>query len=286
MTASARDGLREALDAAVQHIRGRLPEGAAPRVGLVLGSGLGSFADRLERRTAIPYGEIPGFHASRVEGHAGNLVHGLAGAVEVLAMQGRIHAYEGHALATVAFPVRVLVAAGCGTLVITNAAGGIDTAMRPGELVILRDHLNLLADSPLRGANDGRVGPRFPDMSDAYDEALRAIAARAGGDLGLALREGVYACSLGPAYETPAEVRMLRALGADLAGMSTVPEVIAARHMGARVLGLSCVTNLAAGITREKLSHAEVTETAARVRDTFIALLDRILARFVEENAL
>ncbi|MSP59356.1 MAG: purine-nucleoside phosphorylase [Myxococcales bacterium] len=277
--------LRQALDAAAQQIRARLPAGAAPKVGLVLGSGLGGYADRLAGRTVIPYGELPGFPSSKVEGHAGNLVHGHASGIEVLAMQGRVHFYEGHDLATVVWPVRALCAAGCNTLIITNAAGGIDHALRPGDLVILSDHLNLLADSPLRGENDPAVGPRFPDMSDAYDLALRAIAARAGNELGLTLREGVYACSPGPAYETPAEVRMLRALGADLAGMSTAPEVIAARHMGARVLGLSCVTNLAAGITNQKLSHAEVTETAGRVRETFIALLDRILAHILALGA-
>jgi purine-nucleoside phosphorylase len=272
-------GLREQLDAAVQQIRSRLPAGAAPRIGLVLGSGLGGYADRLDAPTAIPYRELPGFTASAVEGHAGNLVYGKVpkSHVEVLAMQGRVHSYEGYDLATVVWPVRVLIAAGCSRLIITNAAGGIDGKLTPGELVILSDHLNLLADSPLRGENDARLGPRFPDMSDAYDLDLRMIAARAGAAMGMALREGVYACSPGPAYETPAEVRMLRALGADLAGMSTVPEVIAARHMGAKVLGISCVTNLAAGITREKLSHAEVTETAGRVRETFVALLDRIV---------
>jgi purine-nucleoside phosphorylase len=272
-------GLRESIDAAAQQIRSRLPAGAAPRVGLILGSGLGSYADQIEARTAIPYRDLPGFPVSAVEGHAGNLVWGRRQGVEVLALQGRVHYYEGHDLATVVLPTRALIAAGCETLIITNAAGGVDPTMRPGDLVIVSDHLNLLAASPLRGPNDERVGPRFPDMSDAYDPALRRLAAAAGADLGLALREGVYAGLGGPSYETPAEVRMLRALGADLAGMSTVPEVIAARHMGARVLGLSCVTNLAAGITREKLSHAEVTETAGRVRTRFIALLDRILAR-------
>jgi purine-nucleoside phosphorylase len=269
--------LRESLDAASQQIRSRLPAGAAPRVGLILGSGLGAYADRLEGRTSIPYAELPGFPSARVEGHAGNLVHGRAGGCDVLAMQGRVHYYEGHDLEKVVWPVRALVATGCSTLVITNAAGGVDPTLRPGELVILSDHLNLLGASPLRGPNDDAVGPRFPDMSDAYDTALRLVAARAGAALGLALREGVYACLPGPAYETPAEVRMVRGAGGDLVGMSTVPEVIAARHMGARVLGLSCVTNLAAGITREKLSHAEVTETAGRVRETFVALLDRIL---------
>jgi purine-nucleoside phosphorylase len=272
--------LREQLDAAVQQIRARLPAGAAPHVGLVLGSGLGAWADGLVDRVAVPYPELQGFPASAVEGHAGNLVYGRGpNGIEVLALQGRAHYYEGHDLGAVVLPVRALVAAGCRTLIVTNAAGGIDTSYAPGDLVILADHLNLLADSPLRGPNDVRVGPRFPDMTDAYDPTLRALAQRAGADLGLELREGVYACLGGPAYETPAEVRMLRALGASLTGMSTVPEVIAARHMGARVLGISCVTNLAAGITKNKLSHDEVTETAARVRDVFIALVNRILSR-------
>jgi purine-nucleoside phosphorylase len=196
-------------------------------------------------------------------------------------MQGRVHHYEGHPLFRVAFPARVLIRAGCRTLIITNAAGGLDPAMKPGEIVIIRDHLNLMGGSPLAGENDDSVGPRFPDMTRAYDPALRQLAAAAGADLGLELREGVYAGLFGPAYETPAEVRMLRALGADLAGMSTVPEVIAAAHMGAKVLGLSCVTNLAAGITGEPLSHDEVTETARRVRDVFQGLLDRILQRIL-----
>jgi purine-nucleoside phosphorylase len=193
------------------------------------------------------------------------------------AMQGRVHYYEGHDLAKVTLPIRVLVALGCTTLVVTNAAGGVNTSYAPGELVMIADHLNLLPASPLRGANDERLGPRFPDMTQAYDPALRALARRVGQRLGLDLKEGVYACGQGPAYETPAEVRMARALGADLVGMSTVPEVIVARHQGARVLGVSCVTNMAAGISGQPLSHDEVTETAARVRERFIALLDGIL---------
>jgi len=279
--------LRRALDTAAQQVKERLPAGAAPAIGLVLGSGLGSWAERLEGRTVIPYRELPGFTASRVEGHAGNLVYGRVatgdGGVEVLALQGRVHYYEGHDLATVVWPVRVLIAAGCRTLIITNAAGGVDPELKPGELVLLSDHLNLVGASPLRGENDEAVGPRFPDLSDAYDRALRRVAGEAGAELGLRLREGVYAGFAGPSYETPAEVRMARALGADLVGKSTVSEVIAARHMGARVLGISCVTNLAAGILPQKLSHAEVTETAARVRDTFVALLDRIVARLGAE---
>jgi purine-nucleoside phosphorylase len=266
------------LDGAAAAITAALPAGARPRVGLILGSGLGAFADTLADRVAVPFDRIPGFPPSTIVGHAGNVVFGRH-AVDVLALQGRVHFYEGHDLARVAFPARVLIAAGCTTLVITNAAGGVDPTLHPGEIVVIRDHLNLMGGSPLRGPNDERLGPRFPDMTNAYDRELRAIAVAAGAEVGLTLREGVYAGLPGPQYETPAEVRMLRALGADLAGMSTVPEVIVAAHMGARVLGLSCCTNLAAGITAHKLSHAEVTETAARVRDQFTALLRRILER-------
>jgi purine-nucleoside phosphorylase len=267
------------LEQAVAAIRRALPPSAKPTVGLILGSGLGAFADTLDARVVVPFETIPGFPPSTIVGHAGNVVYGKQSGVELLALQGRVHYYEGHDLARVAFPARVLVAAGCKTLVVTNAAGGVDKTLRPGEIVIMSDHLNLLGGSPLRGPNDDALGPRFPDMTDAYDKKLRALAAAAGRDVGLQLREGVYAASPGPQYETPAEVRMLRGLGADLVGMSTVPEVIAAVHMGARVLGLSCCTNLAAGVTGEKLSHDEVTETAARVRDQFIALVSRIVER-------
>ena len=272
-------GLRERIDAAAQQIRARLPAGASPRVGLILGSGLGGYADTFADRVAVPYGALAGFPVSTVAGHAGNLVYGRAagGRLEVLALQGRVHGYEGHDAATVVFPARALIAAGCDTLVITNAAGTINPAFRPGDLVILGDHINLMGTNPLRGENDDRVGPRFPDMTEAYDKELRALAARAAAEIHLVPREGVYAGLPGPTYETPAEVRMVRALGADLVGMSTVPEVIAARHMGARVLGLSCVTNLAAGLTGEKLSHEEVTETASHARGIFIALLERFL---------
>jgi purine-nucleoside phosphorylase len=276
--------LVEQLDDALADVRRALPAGAAPTVGLILGSGLGSFADKLEGAVKLPYREIRGFPVARIVGHAGNLVYGTAGGAEVLALQGRAHYYEGHPIRDVIFPARVLIRAGCKTLVITNAAGGIDPKLTPGEIVILRDHLNLMCVSPLLGDNDDELGPRFPDMSEVYDARLRALAALAGDELGLTLRSGVYAALSGPSYETPAEVRMLRTLGADLVGMSTVPEAIAARHMGARVLGLSCVTNLAAGVSPNALSHEEVTETAARVRGQFEALLAGILGRLSQER--
>jgi purine-nucleoside phosphorylase len=276
--------LREEIDAAITAVRGAFGE-VQPSVGLILGSGLGSFADKLEGARKLSFERIPGFPPSTIVGHAGNLVHGRMHGRQVLAMQGRVHYYEGHDIARVAFPARVLVAAGCQTLILTNAAGGVDPTLKPGEIVIMRDHLNLLPQSPLRGHNDEGIGPRFPDMSDVYAASLRALARAAGEDAGMTLREGVYAALPGPSYETPAEVRMLRILGADLVGMSTVPEAIVARHMGARVLGLSCVTNLAAGITSEKLSHVEVTDTAARVRVQFEALLARVLERLAQETA-
>lgn len=271
--------LFDELQAAAAAVRGKLPQGAKPTVGLILGSGLGSFADTLSDRVKVPYDQIPGFAASTIVGHAGNLVYGRAGALEVVALQGRVHFYEGHDIAKVVLPARVLVTLGIRTLVVTNAAGGVDPTLKPGQIVILHDHLNLMPVSPLRGPNDERLGPRFPDMSEVYARELRQIAAAAGRDLGMELREGIYAGLAGPSYETPAEVRMLRGLGADLVGMSTVPEAIAAVHMGARILGLSCVTNLAAGLLPQKLSHDEVTETAARVRGEFERLLARILLR-------
>jgi purine-nucleoside phosphorylase len=272
----------DALVRARDTIRARI--GArAPTVGLVLGSGLGGFADRLEDAVAVPYGEIPGFPVSGVPGHAGRLVVGRAGGVTCAAMQGRVHFYEGHDLKTVTFPIRTMILLGCTRLIVTNASGGVNTTFSAGDLVAISDHLNLLPEGPLRGENDDRLGPRFPDMTRAYSPELRRIAHRAAVELGIPLREGVYAALPGPSYETPAEIRMLRALGADLCGMSTVPEVIVANHQGAQVLGISCVTNMAAGITGAALSHEEVTETATRVKSTFTALLERVLAELARE---
>ncbi|MCA9664975.1 MAG: purine-nucleoside phosphorylase [Myxococcales bacterium] len=269
---SVYDAVQEAAAAIVRAIAPRLP-----KVGLVLGSGLGAFADGLEAPAAVAYKDIPGFASSSVVGHAGQLVAGKSGGREVLCMQGRVHAYEGHPLAQVVLPVRAMIAAGCKVLIITNAAGGIRHDYNPGDLVLIADHINLSGDNPLIGENDERLGPRFPDMSTAYDPELRMIAHQQAYAEGLVLKEGVYAWLKGPSYETPAEIRMLRTMGADLCGMSTAPEVIVANHMGVRVLGISCVTNKAAGLGG-KLSHDEVKETAERVRPQFVGLLSRLCA--------
>ena len=281
-------GLYEDLAAAVAAIRERVSASASapPQVGLILGSGLGSYADRLERASTIDYGDIPHFPRSSVVGHAGRLVLGERAGVRCVAMSGRVHMYEGHSAATVAFPARVLIALGAKIVIVTNAAGGLNPAWSPGTLMLIRDHIDLLRDHPLRGPNDERIGPRFPDMTRAYPAELRALARRAAQDANIELAEGVYVAMPGPTYETPAEVRMLQTLGADATGMSTVPEVIAARHMGARALGISCITNQAAGITGAELSHAEVTETAARVRATFERLLDGILSAIARSGEL
>jgi purine-nucleoside phosphorylase len=252
-----------------------------PTVGVVLGSGLGSFADTLEEAAAVSYADIPGFAMSSVPGHAGRFVAGRSGAVGVLAMQGRVHAYEGHPIEQVVLPVRTMIAVGCRVVIITNASGGIRADLRPGDLALITDHVNLTGRNPLAGHNDERLGSRFPDMSTAYDPELLALAHRAAAAEGVVLKEGVYSWLLGPSYETPAEIRMLRTVGCDLAGMSTVPEVIAAHHMGARVLGISCVTNMAAGLGG-KLSHDEVKLTADRVRDAFAQLLSRVIALLEE----
>jgi purine-nucleoside phosphorylase len=260
--------------------------GFTPRVGLILGSGLGGYADQLAKTAAIDYANIPGFVASTVHGHQGRLVLGERRGARCIAMQGRIHMYEGHTAAAVAFPARVMVALGAKIVIVTNAAGGLNPRWSPGTLMLIRDHLDFLRDHPLRGPNDDRLGPRFPDMTHAYAPELRTIVKEAAATAKIALEDGVYVAMPGPTYETPAEVQMLQRLGADATGMSTVPEVIAVRHMGARVIGLSCITNHAAGITGDELSHDEVTATAARVRTTFEALLDATLAALVGRGEL
>ena len=283
MTATT-DDLYDRVQAAAAAVRARIP--APPQVGLILGSGLGGYADALGNATRIDYQDIPAFPHSAVVGHAGRLVIGERAGARCVAMQGRVHMYEGHSAQTVAFPARVLVALGAKVLIVTNAAGGLEPRWPPGTLMLLRDHINLLPDHPLRGPNDDRLGPRFPDMTHAYAPELRALAKEAAAAAHVALEDGVYVAMSGPTYETPAEVQMLRRLGADATGMSTVPEVIVARHMGARVIGISCITNHAAGITGQALSHAEVTETASRVRATFERLLDAILGALVARGEL
>src|SRR5579862_4451725 len=248
-----------------------------PRIGLVLGSGLGGFADELTEATRIPYANIPGFPRSTAVGHAGQIVVGNAGDVAVVAMQGRVHLYEGYSAREVSFPTRVLGRMGLQALIITNAAGGINLEYKQGALVVLTDHINLQGHNPLVGANDDRFGPRFPDMTQAYSKQYREIALRAASKLGKPLYQGVYAGLLGPSYETPAEIRYLRAIGADLVGMSTIPEVIAARHMGLKVLAISCVTNMAAGISDEVLNHEDVLKTTERVKGDFVGLLRAVL---------
>ena len=255
-----------------------------PRVAVVLGSGLGAFADALDEAVTIPYSAIPGWPQSTAAGHAGKMVVGLAAGVPVAVLAGRAHLYEGYTAQQAAFGVRTLGRLGVRSLVLTNAAGGVNANFAPGALVLLSDHINLLGQNPLSGPNDDTLGPRFPDMSEAYSKTFRAIARQAGRAMGLELPEGVYAAVPGPSYETPAEIRYLRAIGADLVGMSTIPETIAANHMGLRVLGISCVTNHAAGVVDQKLDHKEVLQVGERMKDTLIELLRRIVPRLAEQS--
>ncbi len=247
--------------------------------GVVLGSGLGAFADTLESRVETPYASIPGWPASTAAGHAGKLVEGRIGEKKVIVLAGRAHLYEGYTALQVTHGIRELHRRGVTSLILTNAAGGINESYKPGDLVLISDHINLLGSNPLTGPNNDALGPRFPDMSEAYSRQYREIARVAGRELGLELQEGVYAATPGPSYETPAEIRFMRAIGADLVGMSTVPETIAANHMGMKVLAISCVTNAAAGILPQKLVHEEVLETGARVRDTLVKLLRLVVER-------
>jgi purine-nucleoside phosphorylase len=262
---------------AVSYIRKRTS--AAPRIGVVLGSGLGAFAEELTKSIAIPYAEIPGWPHSTAIGHAGKLVVGSVDDLDVAILSGRSHLYEGYTPAQVTIGVRTLAQLGVKSIVFTNAAGGINLSYRQGGLVLISDHINLQGINPLAGPNDETLGPRFPDMSDAYCAAFRAIARQVASELGIDLPEGVYAAMLGPSYETPAEIRFLRTIGADLVGMSTAPEVIVANYLGLKVLAISCVTNMAAGILPRKISHEEVLETGVRVRGTLITLLKALLPR-------
>jgi purine-nucleoside phosphorylase len=254
-----------------------------PTIAVVLGSGLGAFADELAGATRIPYEKIPGFPRSTAIGHAGRLVIGKVGPVVVAAMQGRVHLYEGYSVQDVAFPMRVFGRMGIRSAILTNAAGGINLDFNEGALVAIRDHINLQSSNPLTGPNDERFGLRFSDMTQAYWKSYREMTLIEGKRLGIEVHEGVYAALPGPSYETPAEIRYLRAIGADLVGMSTVPEVIAARHMGIRVLGISCVTNMAAGVLDRPLVHTEVLEVGQRVKSQFIGLLRAVIPRIAAD---
>jgi purine-nucleoside phosphorylase len=267
----ASTSLYERAEHATRVIRSRIS--VEPRIAVVLGSGLGSFADDFEEAVAIPYEEIPGFVRSTAQGHAGRLVIGKTDTVPVLAMQGRVHYYEGYSLEEVTFPVRTFGLLGVKTLILTNAAGGINVQLTQGALMVISDHLNLMGVNPLRGPNDERFGPRFPDMSAVYSPELQELVVEEAKSIGVEVRRGIYGALSGPSYETPAEIHLLRGLGADAVGMSTVPEAIVARHMGLEVLGISCITNMAAGISDEPINHEEVMATGDRVRGTFTELL-------------
>ena len=266
------DQVKEAADA----VRARVPE--VPKIAIVLGSGLGDFASSLAKAVSMPYDSLPHWPVSRVVGHEGRLVVGASRGRTIAALAGRVHRYEGHDLKTVTFAIRVLGLLGVKTLILTNAAGGVNTSFSQGALMVIDDHINLMGDNPLVGANDDRFGARFPDMTEVYSYRLRAVADRAAAKLGMKLPHGVYVALLGPSYETPAEIRYLRTIGVDAVGMSTVPEAIVARHMGIKVLGISCISNMAAGVLPQPLNHEEVMETTRRVRGQFIALLEGIIA--------
>ena len=265
------------VKAAADAIRARVPE--LPQIAVVLGSGLGDFAGSLDESVSMPYEELPHWPASRVIGHEGRLAVGKKRGKTIAALAGRVHAYEGHDLRAVTFAVRVLGVLGVKTLILTNAAGGVNVGFSAGALMVIDDHINLIGANPLVGPNEDRFGPRFPDMSTVYSPRLRKIADEAGRDMSLVLPHGVYVALLGPSYETPAEIRYLRTIGADAVGMSTVPEALAARHMGMEVLGISCISNMAAGVLPKPLDHSEVMETTRRVRGQFIGLLEGIIGR-------
>jgi purine-nucleoside phosphorylase len=266
---------------AADHIRERIKQ--TPQIAIVLGSGLGSLANDVEQPTQIDYADIPGFPHTTVQGHAGRLVSGMLGGKRILAMKGRFHYYEGWDISQVIFHIRVFKLLGISNLIVTNAAGGINTSFAPGDLMLITDHISLFAPSPLRGANQDEFGPRFPDMCNAYDADAGARAREIADKRGISLKEGVYAFAQGPMFETPAEIRALRMLGADAVGMSTVPEVIMARHCGMKVLGISCITNMAAGVLGQKPNHEEVMETAGRVGKDFAGLVTEIVREWKDQ---
>ncbi|HEV8232634.1 MAG TPA: purine-nucleoside phosphorylase [Thermoanaerobaculia bacterium] len=271
-------GLLGRLDATAEFLRGK--RDVSPAVGLVLGSGLGTFASRLKNRVAIPYEEVPSFPVpSGVVGHAGELVLGDVGKTPVVVLSGRVHYYEGRPMTDVVFPVRVLARLGVRAVVLTNAAGGVRKTFKPGDLMLMTDHINAFGTNPLIGPNEDALGPRFPDMSRVYDPALRKLAKETARSLRIPLREGVYLGNSGPSYETPAEIRAYRAIGADAVGMSTVPEAIALNHAGVRVIGISTITNMAAGILPKPLDHSEVLATTKKVGDRFVRLLTTLVPK-------
>jgi purine-nucleoside phosphorylase len=270
------ESMLQKIKEAAAYIRQKLT--STPRVGLILGSGLGVLADEIEQAVSIPYGEIPHFPESTVAGHAGRLVIGLLNGTPVIAMQGRFHYYEGHPLRVVTFPVYVMKQLGIETLIVTNAAGGMNRSFQPGDLMLITDHINFVGDNPLIGPNEEELGPRFPDMSRAYTPELIRLAEAKGRELGIRLQKGVYVAISGPTYETPAELMMLARLGGDAVGMSTVPEVIVASHTGLRVLGISCITDMAIGEELEPLTHEQVVEVANRTRPHFISLVKSLVA--------
>ncbi|RKQ32678.1 purine-nucleoside phosphorylase [Oceanobacillus halophilus] len=271
---------RDAIKKAANVIQKNIAK--SPKIGLILGSGLGVLADEIENPIKLKYEDIPGFPVSTVEGHAGQLVIGDLQGITVLAMQGRFHYYEGYRLDEVTFPVRVMKELNIETIMVTNAAGGVNSSFEAGDLMVITDHINNAGANPLIGPNDAELGVRFPDMSTAYDSALQDVVRNAAKRLDISLKEGVYVWNSGPSYETPAEVRMLQKLGGDAVGMSTVPEVIVARHSGMKVIGLSCITNMAAGILNQPLSHEEVIETTEKVRDDFLNLVKEIIKSLAE----
>ena len=261
------------LDDAIAFIRSRAASSSTPRVGIVLGSGLAAFGDTVAEATRIPYAQIPHFPRPTAEGHKGELVLGTVSSVAVAVMSGRVHFYEGYSERQVVYPARILCRLGISTLILTNAAGAVNRSYRPGDFMVLSDHLNMTGRNPLTGPNDPVLGPRFPDMSHPYDPALRATALATFKSAGARVHEGVYVGVLGPSYETPAEIRMFRQSGADAVGMSTVLETIAARHMGVKVIGISCLTNAASDVSQEELSHAAVLEEGKKAEGTFVAAL-------------